>query len=160
MGINTHCDLKLGIDGEIFMATVLVVDDTQDTCDILKRLFSRCGHLVDCLLGGEHVVPAMRSIRYDLVLLDVMMPEIDGFAVLAAIRNDAQLRLTPVAMYSAISDPKDQRRAIDLGANEWIVKGTPFSLLRQRLECFLGERGALSAVPLPRDIELNVNAGE
>ena len=122
------------------MARLLVVDDTVETCEILDRLFRRCGHLTQCLYGGAGVVDRLRADRFDLVLLDVMMPGLDGFVVLSAIRGDADPRVgrTPVAMYSAISDPAQQQRALDLGADEWIVKGTPFDLLRQRLERFLG----------------------
>jgi len=120
------------------MARLLIVDDTFDTCDMLTRLFQRCGHSVQCVLDGAKVLPLMRTVQFDLVLLDVMMPGVDGFEVLEAIRSELPAPPIPVAMYSAISDPKEQERAIAMGANEWIIKGTPFSLLRQRLECFLG----------------------
>ena len=125
------------------MANLLIVDDTVETCDILARLFARCGHTPACLHGGQEVVRAMRDGQFDLVLLDVMMPEMDGFAVLAGIRAEPHaLSRTPVAMYTAISDPTQQERAIAMGANEWIVKGTPFALLRQRLERFLNVGGS------------------
>jgi CheY-like chemotaxis protein len=125
------------------MANLLIVDDTVETCDMLARLFARCDHESTCLYAGHGVVPALRGGRFDLVLLDVMMPEMDGFAVLAAIRGDpaAAVARTPVAMYTAIADPREQQRALDLGANEWIVKGTPFPLLRQRLQGFFEPDG-------------------
>ena len=121
------------------MARLLIVDDTVETCDMLARLFARCGHTPACLHGGADVVATLRDAPFDLVLLDVMMPEMDGFEVLAAIRRDAAPAVArmPVAMYTALSDPAQQERALALGANEWIVKGTPFQLLRQRLDGFL-----------------------
>jgi two-component system, OmpR family, copper resistance phosphate regulon response regulator CusR len=84
------------------------------------------------------------------VLLDVMMPGMDGFAVLSAIRADPDpaVARTPVAMYTAIGDPREQQRTLDLRANEWIVKGTPFDLLRKRLDCFFGAAGP-SPAPVP-----------
>ena len=122
------------------MAKLLIVDDTVDTCDMLARLFARCDHAAQCLYRGAEVVATLRDVRFDLVLLDVMMPEMDGFAVLAAIRADPEpaVARTPVAMYTAVTDPREQQRAVDMGADEWIVKGTPFPLLRKRLECFFG----------------------
>ena len=122
------------------MATLLIVDDTVDTCHMLARLFRRCGHTTDCLFGGADVTATLSAGRFDLVLLDVMMPDVDGFSVLAAIRGhaDPAVARIPVAMYTAVSDPREQARAVAMGASEWIVKGTPFPLLRQRLECFLG----------------------
>jgi DNA-binding response OmpR family regulator len=121
------------------MADLLIVDDTAETCDMLARLFSRCGHSSACLYGGADVISLMHDRRFDLVLLDVMMPGMDGFEVLAAIRGNGHDRVakTPVAMYTAICDPAAQQRALDMGADEWIIKGTPFPLLRKRLECFL-----------------------
>ena len=75
--------------------------------------------------------------RFDLVILDVMMPGKDGFEVLKGIRDAPVVGATPVAMYSAINDSAAIERAIAMGANEWVVKGTLFSLLQQRLAWFL-----------------------
>ena len=121
------------------MASLLIVDDTVETCTMLQRLFARCGHETKALYGGHDVVDALRTAPYDLVLLDVMMPQVDGFEVLRAIRShdDDRVARTNVAMYSAISDPVQMERGLAWGANEWIVKGTPFALLRQRLDRFL-----------------------
>jgi CheY-like chemotaxis protein len=121
------------------MANLLIVDDTVESCDLLARLFARSGHTPACLYSGAGVLAALRDRPVDLVLLDVMMPGLDGFAVLAAIRADPDPRLarTPVAMYTAVSCPRQQERALAMGANEWVVKGTPFQLLCQRLEAFL-----------------------
>ena len=121
------------------MAKILIVDDVVDTCTMLKRLFARCGHAASCLFEGSSVVEALHSQNFQLVLLDVMMPGMDGFAVLRAIRSDSESKVAqvPVAMYSAVSDPKAMERALKMGANEWIVKGTPFPLLHQRLDRFL-----------------------
>ena len=121
------------------MANVLIVDDTPDTCEILRRVIATWGHQSHCLFGGGDVLNTLRATPYDLVILDVMMPDIDGFGVLEGIRADADptLAKTPVAMYSAMSDPLQQQRAVLSGANEWIIKGTPFQLLQQRLERFL-----------------------
>jgi DNA-binding response OmpR family regulator len=120
------------------VARILIVDDTADTCALLRRLLERCGHVAKCLYGGEGVVEALRAFRFDVVLLDVMMPGVDGFQVLRAIRTDADPAVSgvPVAMYSAIDNPREIERALAMGANEWVVKGTPFALLRKRLECF------------------------
>ena len=126
------------------MANILIVDDVVDTCTMLKRLFARCGHVATCLFEGAAVVESLRSQSFQLVLLDVMMPGMDGFAVLRAIRNDEEPKVAtvPVAMYSAMSDPAAMRRALSLGANEWIVKGTPFPLLHERLDRFLEPGGS------------------
>jgi CheY-like chemotaxis protein len=99
--------------------------------------------VASCLFEGSGVVEALRTQPFQLVLLDVMMPGMDGFAVLRAIRNHPEPKVAsvPVAMYSAMSDPRAMQRALVLGANEWIVKGTPFPLLHQRLDRFLEPGG-------------------
>ncbi len=104
---------------------------------MLRRLFAKCGHTSNCLYDGTGVVDALRGVRFDLVLLDVMMPGMDGFQVLRAIRADPAVGRTPVAMYSAISDTAERARALAMGADEWIVKGTPFDLLKRRMDAFL-----------------------
>lgn len=85
------------------MAQILIVDDTVETCAMLARLFKRCGHATAYLHDGAGVVDALRSVRCDLVLLDVIMPEVDGFSALAAIRGDADPAVgrVPVVMSSA-----------------------------------------------------------
>jgi CheY-like chemotaxis protein len=125
------------------MAKVLIVDDTVEACDMLGRLFGRFGHKAVCVYGGSEVLTAMHGGAFQLVLLDVMMPGLDGFDVLRMIRRAPEpgLARTPVAMYTALCDPGLQARALAMGANEWIVKGTPFPLLHRRLECFLGSGG-------------------
>src|SRR5689334_24994028 len=100
------------------MANILIVDDVVDTCNVLKRLFTRCGHAASCLFEGSGVVEALRSESFQLVLLDIMMPGMDGFAVLRAIRNhpEPEVAQVPVAMYSAMSDPQAMERALQMGA--------------------------------------------
>jgi DNA-binding response OmpR family regulator len=124
------------------MARILVVDDTSETCRAMKLLFDRHGHAAECVLDRAGVVGVLRAVPFDLVPLDVMMPGVDGFQVLAAIRADGDPRVVavPVAMYSAVDDPREIERAQPLGANEWIVKGTPLGQVLRRLDaCCLGD---------------------
>jgi DNA-binding response OmpR family regulator len=120
------------------VAHILIVDDTRETANLLGRLFGLHGHTAECLYEGAGVFDAMRAVRFDFVVLDVMMPEMDGFEVLRGIRahGDPAVARVPVVMYSAIDNPREIDRAFAMGANQWVVKGTPFALLQKRLECF------------------------
>jgi DNA-binding response OmpR family regulator len=115
------------------MANILIVDDHFDTCDTLRRLFKRSGWCAKCLTDGGETPQRLHEFRADVVLLDVMMPDIDGFGVLSAIRSDPQIARTPVVMYSALSDEKTRSRAQAAGASDYLIKGTPFSLIEERV---------------------------
>jgi DNA-binding response OmpR family regulator len=119
------------------MGTVYIVDDQFDLCDLLRRLFEKAGHPAVCVTDPTTVTQSLHVRRADVVLLDIMMPVIDGFGVLQAIRADPALATTPVVMYSALSDDATRRRALDAGANDYIVKGLRFSDIQQRLAPYL-----------------------
>jgi DNA-binding response OmpR family regulator len=113
--------------------TVLIVDDEPQMSDLLRRLFERAGWLAPCVNDSREAATVLRSIRPDVVLLDLMMPTLDGLAVLRAIRADAAIEGTPVVMYSALGDERTRQAAIEAGANDYIVKTTPFNEIRERV---------------------------
>ena len=115
------------------MAKILIVDDHVDTCEILCRLFRRAGWEASCVTDSTVAPSAVRDSHCNAVLLDVMMPDLDGFGVLSAIRADPQTADTPVVMYSALRDQDTLLRAVEAGANDYVPKGTPFGQLRARV---------------------------
>ena len=106
------------------MATVLIVDDHPDVCRVVARLVRTIGHSSDTAESGEGALEYLRDHIPDLVILDAMMPRVDGMQVLKSIRLDPRTRQVPVVMYSAMSDPEFKRRAIASGANDYWVKGS------------------------------------
>jgi DNA-binding response OmpR family regulator len=119
------------------MAKILIVDDQPEVCDVMQRLFKAMGWSSHCLTDPRTVHDAVRHERPDVVLLDVMMPELDGFGVLRAIRTDPETATTPVVMYSAVNDEKTVDRALGAGADDYIVKGTPFRQIRDRVGLYV-----------------------
>ena len=115
------------------MAKILIVDDHVDTCEILRRLFQRAGWDASCVTDSTAAPGAVRDRHVDAVLLDVMMPDLDGFGVLSAIRADPSTADTPVVMYSALRDEETLCRAKRAGANDYVPKGTPFGQLQERV---------------------------
>jgi DNA-binding response OmpR family regulator len=113
--------------------TILIIDDETQTSDVLRRLFERAGWLAPCVNDSRAAATVLRTIRPDVVLLDLMMPNIDGMGVLRAIRGDAAIAGTPVVMYSAVSDEQMRLRALAAGANDYIVKTTSFNEIRERV---------------------------
>lgn len=115
------------------MLTVLIVDDECENCDVLQRLFARAGWSAVAVCDAGRVLDEIKRVKADVVLLDVMMPRLDGFAILRQIRADADVAETPVIMYSALGDEATRRRALAAGADDYIVKTTPFADIKKRI---------------------------
>ena len=115
------------------MLTVLIVDDECENCDVLQRLFQRAGWRAASVSDGRRVLEEIKRQHADVVLLDVMMPHTDGFSILREIRADAEIGTTPVIMYSALGDEATRRRALAAGADDYIVKTTPFADIKKRI---------------------------
>jgi class 3 adenylate cyclase len=114
---------------------VMIVDDNDDNRFTLSMRLESCGYsnLVTAEDGRE-ALDKMRSQPVDLVLLDIMMPELDGYGVLAEMRADVALRDIPVVMISALEDINSVVRCVELGATDYLTK--PFNpvLLKARVD--------------------------
>ena len=105
------------------MASVLIVDDHEQAARLVAALLRASGHRAVCAAGGEEALLYVQQDRPDLVLLDVMMPGIDGLEVLRRLRGDRRFAELPVLMYSAVSDEETRSAALAAGAQEYLVKG-------------------------------------
>lgn len=105
------------------MARILVVEDEPDLVALMKRWLERDGHQVEHAADGPAALEALRwSPLPHLVLLDVMLPKVDGFEVLRQLRADPRTRALPVVMVSSFSRDADAARGRELGADDYIVK--------------------------------------
>ena len=105
------------------MALVLVVDDSEDVCDVVARLLRRGGHVAECQTSADAALAYLAKEIPNLIVLDVMMPEMTGLDVLRSIRADPRLAAVPVIIYSALSDEKTRAAAMKLGATGYVIKG-------------------------------------
>ncbi|HEX8914969.1 MAG TPA: response regulator [Humisphaera sp.] len=105
------------------MAHVLVVDDDADGRDLLARLLRALGHRPDEVAEGAVAIEHVMTDPPDLVFLDVMMPELDGFHVLETLRAEPATARVPVVMYTAYASPDGQEAAVRLGAQGYLIKG-------------------------------------
>jgi len=121
-------------------AVILVVDDNEMNRDMLSRRLQREGHTVVVANDGRQGLEVMRKQPVDLVLLDIMMPEMDGFAVLEHMKRDPQLVHLPVVMVSAISEMESVAHCIERGADDYLSK--PFNpvLLKARVNASLEKK--------------------
>ena len=112
---------------------ILVVDDNAQNRQILARRLARLGHTVEVAPGGHAALAMLRSRPFDLLLLDVMMPELDGYQVLAHLKADRTLRELPVIMLSALDEVAAAVRCIEMGADDYLTKPIDTVLLRARM---------------------------
>jgi PAS domain S-box-containing protein len=105
--------------------TVLLADDNADLRDYIRRLLTDHGYEVETVADGEAALAALRARRPDILVTDVMMPRLDGFGLVAAVREDASLRNLPVVMLSARAGDDATVEGLDAGADDYLTK--PFS---------------------------------
>jgi two-component system cell cycle response regulator len=124
-------------------ATVLVVDDSALNRKLLERLLVQEGYQVVMASNGREALAQLDGSdarRVDVVLLDIVMPEMDGFEVLQRLRNQGILRRIPVIMISAVEEVESVARCIELGATDYLPKPFNVGVLRARLSASLAEK--------------------
>jgi CheY-like chemotaxis protein len=116
---------KKTAEGGIFMPTVLIADDNRQITSILEEYAKKEGHTPYVAFDGQEALELFERIHPDVVLLDVMMPKMDGFEVCREIRKKSD---TPVIMITARGEDFEKIMGLDIGADDYIVK--PFSSAR------------------------------
>src|SRR6187402_2403528 len=119
---------------------LLVVDDLPENRDLLQRRLKQYGHTCRQAEDGYQALEMLAAEHFDIVLLDLMMPGIDGYEVLSRIKQNPSLANIPVIMISAMDETDITARCIELGAADYLTK--PFNpiLLRARIEACLREK--------------------
>ena len=112
---------------------LLVVDDNRVNRLLLGRLLEQLGHTVTFAENGRDALDALRQRRVDLVLLDIEMPEMDGYQTLEALAADPNLRYIPVVMMSSVEEVDSVARCIEMGAEDYLFKPVNPVLLKARV---------------------------
>lgn len=121
--------------------SILLVDDKHELRLLLSRRLEQAGYLVTAALHGRHALQLMELERFDLVLLDIQMPQLDGRATLAALKADARLADVPVIMITATSSRESVVDCLNLGAVDYLIKPVNPLELTQRVHRCLTVRG-------------------
>lgn len=120
------------------MQRVLVIDDDPTVTSVLRRGLAYEGYAVDTAANGAQGLTIARDHAPDLVILDVMLPGIDGFEVLRRLRSGDED--VPVLMLTARDEPTDQVKGLEAGADDYVVKPFTFSVLAARVKALLRRR--------------------
>ena len=119
-------------------AKVLIVDDEPLNVDYLQQALEDLNYQLITAFNGKEALEKIQSEQPDLVLLDLMMPVLDGFAVLAQIKADQVLRDIPVIIISAEHDSKSVVKGIKQGAEDYLTKPVNAGLLVKKVKEYLG----------------------
>ncbi len=121
---------------------VLIVDDDATNRDVLSRRLIRQGHEVRTATSGSDALRVIEEADFDLVLLDIMMPDMDGYEVLARLKGEDRLRHIPVVMISALNELQSVVRCLEAGAEDYLAKPFNPTLLKARIgACLEKKRG-------------------
>ncbi|HSL50428.1 MAG TPA: response regulator [Candidatus Deferrimicrobiaceae bacterium] len=119
---------------------LLVVDDNRVNRLLLGRALEQLGHTVTFAENGRQALEILSQRRVDLILLDIEMPEMDGYQVLAALATDPRLRDLPVVMMSSVEEVDSVARCIEMGAEDYLFKPVNPVLLRARVGASLEKK--------------------
>ena len=119
---------------------LLVVDDNRVNRLLLGRALEQLGHTVAFAENGRQALEALGQRRADLILLDIEMPEMDGYQTLAALAADPRLRDVPVVMMSSVEEVDSVARCIEMGAEDYLFKPVNPVLLRARVAASLEKK--------------------
>jgi two-component system, OmpR family, alkaline phosphatase synthesis response regulator PhoP len=118
-------------------ARVLVVDDEPDLIRILEFGLRAAGYQVEIAADGQEGLKKAREIRPDIILLDLMLPKLDGYKVCRLLKFDERYRQIPIIILSARTQEGDQALAKEMGANRFVTKPYEFSEILGHIEALL-----------------------
>ena len=107
------------------VSRILVVEDDRDIAELVRRYLDNAGHRTEVVASGADVITAVRQDPPDLIILDVMLPGLDGLTITRAIRGHASTSQIPIIVVSAKADEADRIHGLELGADDYVTK--PFS---------------------------------
>lgn len=139
------------------MPLILVVDDEENILRLLEHNLTKEGYRVTGVTGGREAVKAAREEKPDLIILDIMLPEMDGYDVLRALKAGRETSAIPVIMLSAKDEVLDRVLGLELGADDYVSK--PFSLreIVARVKVHLRRRAQLAGSRDDEKKEVSLN---
>ena len=121
------------------MTLILIVEDNELNRDMLRRRLERRGFDVAVAGDGEAAVAAVRERRPDLVLMDMSLPDVDGWEATRRLKADEATRSIPVVALTAHAMPDDRERALDAGCDDFATKPVDFDALIEKVRALAGE---------------------
>ena len=124
------------------MGKILVVDDDQGTTKLLELILSKEGYDVVAINNSHDTLTAALTYDPNLILLDLVMPSLDGFEICRNVREKSQFAHTPIIFFTSVSDVEKKVIAFGLGATDYIVKPVHVEELKSRIRTLLNHKHA------------------
>jgi len=118
-------------------ARILIVDDHEDNVELLRARLEAWGYATECAVDGEEALAKIEKSPPDLVLLDVMMPKIDGIEVARRVKGNESLPFIPIIMQTALDATENKVEGLNAGADDYITKPIDFAELKARMTSML-----------------------
>ena len=140
---------------ELSDCRVLIVDDVKANVDVLVKALSN-DYKLSVALGGEQALEAVRRSPPDLILLDIVMPDVDGYEICRRLRATEATRELPIMFLSSLEDVKDKTRGFEVGGNDYLTK--PFEILevKARVRSLLKAKAYADAVKAAAERDLRI----
>lgn len=138
------------------MVSILIIDDEEDIRELLKYNLKKEGYLVEVAENGEIGLALMKELKPDLIILDVMMPGMDGIEVCDAIRSTPGFQQTLICFLTARNEDYSQIAGLDAGADDYVAKPVRPKVLISRINALLRRKGMLTVEePANKDLVIN-----
>ncbi|MEN9441855.1 MAG: hypothetical protein RLZ33_1932 [Bacteroidota bacterium] len=138
------------------MVSILIIDDEEDIRELLKYNLKKEGYLVEVAENGEVGLALMKELKPDLIILDVMMPGMDGIEVCDAIRSTQGFQQTLICFLTARNEDYSQIAGLDAGADDYVAKPVRPKVLISRINALLRRKGMLTVdEPTNKDLVIN-----
>jgi DNA-binding response OmpR family regulator len=121
------------------MAKILIVDDDEQATTLLEKVLAIKGHVATSVNESSETMQVANSITPDLILLDLMMPEPNGFEVCKMLRADPNYSEIPIVIFSAMDDSESKEAAFAAGANDYLTKPVRMDDLAQTIQALIGK---------------------
>ncbi len=127
------------------MPKILAIDDESNMLDLISAFLSMDQHTVETALNGETALAVAKTFLPDLILCDVMMPDMDGYAVLQKMQEDPDLKGVPFIFLTGLGDMKHLRQGMDSGADDYLTKPFSYKDISQVVKTRLAKRETLTS---------------
>jgi len=119
------------------MAKILIIDDDVNTTELMQKLFTKAGYEIEAINHGSCAVPKAIASHPDLIIVDLMMPDVDGIATCRALQAETQTQRIPILVFSAMGDIQQKIEAFKAGAKDFITKPVHIEELKSRINTWL-----------------------